>query len=93
MSSCSARCWIVPARSAAVAVATDLASAAGGIFRTRSLARRCKPPCASSLSGNLLVRRQLDKRDDPQSSDWIWVTTLSPTEVPVEQVVRLVHQP
>src|SRR4029077_11943360 len=24
------------------------------------------------------VRRQLDKRDDPQSSDWIWVTTLSP---------------
>jgi hypothetical protein len=38
------------------------------------------------------VRRQLDKRDDPQSSDWIWVTTLSPTEVPVEQVVRLGHQ-
>ena len=38
------------------------------------------------------VRRQLDKRDDPQSSDWIWVTTRSPTEVPVEQVVRLGHQ-
>jgi hypothetical protein len=38
------------------------------------------------------VRRQLDKRDDPQSSDWIWVTTLSPTEVSVEQVVRLGHQ-
>lgn len=38
------------------------------------------------------VRRQLDKRDDPQSSDWIWVTTLSPTKVSVEQVVRLGHQ-
>jgi hypothetical protein len=32
------------------------------------------------------VRRQLDQRDDPQTSDWIWVTTLSPTEVLVEQV-------
>jgi hypothetical protein len=38
------------------------------------------------------VRRQLDQRDDPQSSDWTWVTTLSPAEVLVEQVVRLGHQ-
>jgi hypothetical protein len=38
------------------------------------------------------VCRQLDQREHPQSSDWIWVTTLSPTQVPVEQVVRLGHQ-
>jgi hypothetical protein len=38
------------------------------------------------------VCRQLDQREHPQSSDWIWVTTLSPTQVPVEQMVRLGHQ-
>ena len=38
------------------------------------------------------VRRQLDQRDDPQSSDWIWVTTLSAAQVPVERVVQLGHQ-
>jgi hypothetical protein len=38
------------------------------------------------------VRRQLDQRDQPQSSDWIWVTTLSPTQVPVERAVHLGHQ-
>jgi hypothetical protein len=38
------------------------------------------------------VRRQLDKQDDPQSSDWIWVTTLSPTQVPVERAVHWGHQ-
>ena len=30
------------------------------------------------------IRRQLDKQDDPQTSDWIWVTTLSPTQASVE---------
>ncbi len=38
------------------------------------------------------VRRQLDKQDDPQSSDWIWATTLSPAQVPVDRVVHLGHQ-
>ncbi len=38
------------------------------------------------------LRRQLDQRDDPQSSDWIWVTTLSPTQVPLERAVHLGHQ-
>jgi hypothetical protein len=38
------------------------------------------------------VRRQLDKQDDPQSSDWIWATTLSSTQVPVERAVHLGHQ-
>ena len=38
------------------------------------------------------VRRQLDKHDDPQRSDWIWATTLSPTQVSVERAVHLGHQ-
>ncbi|MGB2626285.1 MAG: transposase [Candidatus Acidiferrum sp.] len=38
------------------------------------------------------VRRQLDKQDDVQSSDWIWATTLSPARVPVDRVVHLGHQ-
>jgi Transposase DDE domain len=38
------------------------------------------------------VRRQLDKHDDPQQSDWIWVTTLSPRQVPVDRIVHLGHQ-
>ena len=38
------------------------------------------------------VRRQLDKQDDPQSSDWIWATTLSPNQVSVERAVHLGHQ-
>jgi len=39
-----------------------------------------------------VLRRQLDQRDDPHSSDWIWVTTLSPTQVPLERAVHLGHQ-
>jgi Transposase DDE domain len=38
------------------------------------------------------VRRQLDKQDDPQCSDWIWATTLSPAQVPVDRIVHLGHQ-
>lgn len=38
------------------------------------------------------VHRQLDKQDEPQSSDWIWATTLSPAQVPVDRVVHLGHQ-
>jgi hypothetical protein len=38
------------------------------------------------------VHRQIDKQDEPQKSDWIWVTTLSPTQVPVERAVHLGHQ-
>jgi len=34
------------------------------------------------------VRRQLDKQDDPQQSDWIWVTTLPLAQVPVDRVVH-----
>jgi hypothetical protein len=35
---------------------------------------------------------QIDQQDDPQSSDWIWVTTLSPAQVPVERAVHMGHQ-
>ena len=35
------------------------------------------------------VRRQLDKQDDPQQSDWIWVTTLPLAQVPVARIVHL----
>src|SRR5439155_18490018 len=35
------------------------------------------------------VRRQLDKQNDPQTSDWIWATTLPPDRVPVDRIVHL----
>ncbi|MGA8221507.1 MAG: transposase [Candidatus Acidiferrales bacterium] len=38
------------------------------------------------------IRRQSDKQEEPQSSDWIWVTTLSATQVPVGRAVHLGHQ-
>jgi hypothetical protein len=38
------------------------------------------------------VRRQLDKKDEPQSSDWVWVTTLPPAQVSVERAVGFGHQ-
>ena len=38
------------------------------------------------------VRRQLDQQDDPQTSDWIWVTTLPAAQVSVDRVVHLGHQ-
>ena len=39
-----------------------------------------------------VVRRQLDHQDDPQTSDWIWATTLPSPQVPVDRVVRFGHQ-
>jgi hypothetical protein len=38
------------------------------------------------------VRRQLDKKDEPQISDWVWVTTLPSAQVPVERAVGFGHQ-
>src|SRR5256714_7997722 len=38
------------------------------------------------------VRRQLDKQDDPQQSDWIWVTSLPLAQVHVARIVDLGHQ-
>src|ERR1700756_5530348 len=38
------------------------------------------------------VRGQLDKQDDPQQSDWIWVTTLSLAQFPADRIVPLGHQ-
>jgi len=38
------------------------------------------------------VRRQLDKKDEPQTSDWVWVTTLPSARVPVERAVGFGHQ-
>ena len=38
------------------------------------------------------VRRQLDKKDEPQTSDWVWVTTLPSAQVPVERAVGFGHQ-
>jgi len=37
------------------------------------------------------VRRQLEKQDSVQTSDWIWVTTLPATQVPTEQAMRFGH--
>jgi hypothetical protein len=37
------------------------------------------------------VRRQLDKQEVVQTSDWIWATTLPATPVPTEQAIRLGH--
>jgi Transposase DDE domain len=38
------------------------------------------------------VRRQLDKRDELLSSDWVWVTTLPPAQVSVQRAVAFGHQ-
>jgi hypothetical protein len=38
------------------------------------------------------VRRQLDKKQEPQISDWMWVTTLPSMQAPTERVVRFGHQ-
>ena len=38
------------------------------------------------------VRRQLDKKDEPQTSDWVWVTTLPSAQVPVKRAVAFGHQ-
>jgi len=38
------------------------------------------------------VRRQLDKKDEPQTSDWVWVTTLPSVRIPVERAVGFGHQ-
>jgi len=38
------------------------------------------------------VRRQLDGNEEPQASDWIWVTTLPSQPVSTERVVAFGHQ-
>ncbi len=38
------------------------------------------------------VRRQLDHQAEPQTSDWIWATTLPRSQVPTERLVGLGHQ-
>jgi hypothetical protein len=38
------------------------------------------------------VRRQLDKKDELQISDWVWVTTLPSSQVPVERAIGFGHQ-
>jgi hypothetical protein len=38
------------------------------------------------------VRRQLDGKDDPQTSDWIWVTTLPVQLTSTERAVGFGHQ-
>ena len=38
------------------------------------------------------VRRQLTYQVTQETSDWIWVTTLSPVQAPTERAVRLGHQ-
>jgi len=40
-------------------------------------------------SWNLHGSRQLDKQDDPQTSDWIWATTLPPPKFPSIRIVHL----
>ncbi len=38
------------------------------------------------------VRRQLNNKDEPQTSDWVWATTLPAEHVPVERCVGFGHQ-
>ena len=38
------------------------------------------------------VRRQLDKKDEPQTSDWVWATTLPAEQVSVGRCVHFWHQ-
>jgi hypothetical protein len=38
------------------------------------------------------IRRQLDNTDEPQTSYWVWVTTLPSAQVPVERAVGFGHQ-
>ena len=38
------------------------------------------------------VRRQLTKKDELQSSDWVWVTTLSQAQASVQRAVGFGHQ-
>ncbi len=38
------------------------------------------------------VRRQLDRTVSQETSDWIWVTTLSPQQAPTERIVAWGHQ-
>jgi len=38
------------------------------------------------------VRRQLDKRDELLSSDWVWATTLPPAQVSIQCAVAFGHQ-
>jgi hypothetical protein len=38
------------------------------------------------------IRRQLDKKDELQTSDWVWATTLPSEQVPVARVVGFGHQ-
>jgi hypothetical protein len=38
------------------------------------------------------VRRQSDHREHPQTRDWIWVTTLPPTQISTPRVVGFGHQ-
>jgi len=69
------------------------ANATGGIFQTYSPGPKCKPRLRVVRSlETYTVRRQLDKQDDPQQSDWIWVTTLPLAQVPVARIVHLGHQ-
>jgi len=38
------------------------------------------------------VRRQLDGKDEPKTSDWLWVTTLPAQPFPTQRVVGFGHQ-
>jgi hypothetical protein len=38
------------------------------------------------------IRRQLDKKDETQTSDWVWATTLPRAQVSVERAVGFGHQ-
>jgi DDE family transposase len=38
------------------------------------------------------VRRQLDQQDCPQTSDWIWVTTLPASQVSTQRAIGFGHQ-
>jgi len=41
---------------------------------------------------NRIVRRQLDKQEEERTSEWMWVTTLSPSEASTEAVADMGHE-
>jgi len=38
------------------------------------------------------IKRQLDGKSEPLTSDWVWVTTLPTAQVSIERVIELGHQ-
>src|SRR5882762_4574003 len=63
-----------------------------GFSRLTLLAPGAGPGARGSFVGDLYGSPATRQADDPQQSDWIWVTTLPLAQVPVARIVHLGHQ-